>query len=156
MNDIKASIILAEKVTSSCIEKIIKTLQSGKRNSIWMYLILKTNLNYNEEIKIGFDIIKHEENGRNDKYGFRVGEFILEKTPDENELVDENEDEIGEDFEAKRRKSVFRYKDTFTIFKQLPPLPFLDAGNYEFVVYEIQDKKRFILDTFQFEVIQTR
>ena len=131
MHNIKASVMLAKYITEDNIEGIVKTLPGGEENKIWMILLLKTNVKAHEEIVLGFDIIGL---GDNADFCLELGEFTFSKSTDTN------------------NKSVYPLKDTFSLGQELPPLPVLQAGIYEFIVYEKDIDQNYILDTYQFAV----
>ena len=153
MHDIKASVILAEQIENNDIKGIIQSLPSRKENIIWMYLTIKTNLEDEDEIKIGFDIIKVDDESDGSNFGIELGEFVVGKTKNKEKRKDilKNHDNARE-FKHKKGKSIFPYADIYTIGKKFPPLPPLKSGLYEFVIYEKDEKKNIMLDTFQFEV----
>lgn len=82
MHEIKASVILAENIENNSIINIIDELSSYKNHIIYMYLTIKTKIEDNDEIKIGFDIIQLS--GEEDNFGIEIGEFVIGKTNDEN------------------------------------------------------------------------
>lgn len=153
MSEIHASVILAEKIDDDSIIKIINTLPSNKKNTIWMYLTVKTNITEDEEIHICFDIVKlDDENG----FGIELGEFVVGKTADElkqKEILSRmKESAINAELIREEGKSILPYKEIFKIGQKFPPLPELDPGYYEFVVYVKQENENYVLDTFQFNV----
>lgn len=152
MHDIKASVILAKEIEDDNIKNIIKTLPNGQKNVIWMYLTLKTNLNDEEEIHIGFDIIKVDDKSN---FGIELGEFVVGKTNDKEKrdrLLSNRNHVLPKTFETEESKSIFSYQDIYTIGLKFPPLPLLEEGAYEFIVYEKDGDENHILDTFQFDV----
>lgn len=150
MHDIKASVILAEKVEKDNIQGIIQSLPSGKDNIIWMYLTIKTNLSNEDELKIGFDIIKVDDK---DGFGFELGEFVVKKTKNKKKSEESlNRLENSKEVKSEERRSIFPYADVYIIGQKFPPLPDLKKGFYEFVVYEKDGGENHILDTFQFNV----
>ena len=103
-----------------------------------MYLRLKSNLQPKEEITVGFDIRKLSD----ENIGIELGYYTLELP--ENTNINKAEYQFG----------VHHLKDTFTIGQKFPPLPELDKGYYEFIVYKkTKDDKRIVLDTYTFEVV---
>lgn len=152
MHEIKASVILAKYIDTdnSIIRDIIKVLPSREGNEIWMYLTIKTNLDNEDEIKIGFDIIKNNEEKN---FGIELGEFVIGKTKDKQkkeEIIKQHEGSGM--FKPEKGITIFPYRDIYIIGQKFPPLPNLEEGSYEFIVYEKDDKENYILDTFQFEI----
>lgn len=140
-HNILASVTLARYITENDIYGIISAIPSGIRQTIWMYLKIKAQLEDNEEIKIGLDIRKMSD----ENIGVALGHFTIQKSNDPEHQYPENQ------------FSVHRLKDTFILGRKLPPLPELDAGYYEFIVYEITpDGYNVVLDTHKFEVIDKK
>ena len=153
MRDVRANVILAEMIEDNSIKNIIKSLPANVENVIWMYLTVKSNLDVEEEIHIGFDIVNVDQ----DKdFGIELGEFIIGKTNDEEkrkELLESMKNgKIQSELTAEKGRSIFPFKEIFTVGQKFPPLPALEVGRYEFVVYEKYENENYILDTFQFEV----
>ncbi len=153
MHEIKASVLLAKGIDDDTrtIRDIIKTLPSKEGNIIWMYLTIKTNLDVEDEIKIGFDIIQVDEES---DFGIELGEFVVGRTKDKRkkeEIFRKHGEPKG--FMPDKGTSILPYRDIYTIGQRFPSLPYLKKGSYEFVVYEKDEKGKYILDTFQFEVV---
>lgn len=151
MHDIRASVILAECLEENSIKNIVKILQSGVENTICMYLTLKIDIQNTEELKIGFDIVRLDE--KND-FGIELGEITLGKSRDA--VMKETKDGKEEKKSAKKtetRKNIsIQPYNIYTIRQEFPPLPVLENGHYEFVVYEKDNGENYILDTFLFDV----
>lgn len=152
MHDIRASVILAKNITDNSIENIIKTLESDQSNTIWMYLTLKMNLRDEEEVRIGFDIICVDDDV---DFGIELGDLVIGKTKDPKSIEKAKNIEASKNFIHESNKSVHPY-DVYTIGQKFPPLPILDVGNYEFIVYEKYKEDNIILDTFQFAVTREK
>lgn len=161
MHDINASVILAKNIVDNSIIDIISTLPRNEVNIIWMYLTIKTNMENDDEICIGFDIVRHDE--END-FGIELGNFIITKTDDEEkrrnimqkEEIKNGREVVLDEIRKRRGKSYLPFKDRFIIGQKFPPLPRLETGDYEFIVYEKlkknDEEENHILDTFQFKV----
>lgn len=152
MHNIQASVILAKNIEGNNISTIIKTLPRKEGNEIWMYLTVKTTLKSNDEIHIGFDIVKLDQD---DRFAIELGEFVIGKT-DNKDKKEQISQEYANDtpgvFTVNKGKSLLNYKDRYVISQNFPPLPLLPAGDYEFVVYEKENNENSILDTFPFKV----
>jgi len=155
MSDIKASVILAEKIEDKSIINVIEKLDKKERNVIWMYLTIKANVKDNEELHIGFDIIRLDDDNTTE-FGIELGEFVVGKTNDENKqrkiMEMAQRSSTKSEVVSEKSRSIFSYSEIFTIGQKFPPLPILNEGYYEFIVYEKQEHENYILDTFQFIV----
>lgn len=147
---VKASVLLAEKIEDRSIINLLDKLKYGIDREWWMYLTVKTNLEENTEIKIGFDVLKvDEEDG---DFGIELGEMVIGATNDD-EKIKEIEDGSYKPLRVRNKAhGISMYGHVFNIGQKFPPLSMLERGNYEFIVYLKDGEDNIILDTYQFIV----